>query len=87
MLLKDSLYIDMGYFFLFNIGLLLLTDAQSKKNLEIPERAINLIEEALYSEEEPRLGGYFFTNLGHALYKTKQRARAQKLFKVCNIHS
>ena len=63
----------------------MLTDAQSKKNLEIPERAINLVEEALYSEEEPRLGGYFFTNLGHALYKTKQRERAQKLFKVCNI--
>ena len=67
-----------------NKGLLLITDAQSKKNLEIPERAINLLEEALKSSEGPRLGGYFYTNLGHVLYKTKQHARAKELFKVCN---
>ena len=44
------------------------------------ERPIQMLENAV--KFDPRLGVNFYTTLGHALYNTNQRARAEEIFKV-----
>ena len=62
------------------LGLLLLNKA--KQGSHSYERPIKLLEDALMSSKKPRLGAYYYIQLGDALSRTKQHARADELFKV-----
>lgn len=69
--------------FYFFLGLLLLNKA---KDGGLPyERPLKLLEDALKSPNQPRIGAYFYFQLGDALSRTKQHARAEEIFKVIEL--
>ena len=49
------------------------------------ERPIKLLGDALKSSNKPRLGAYYYIQLGDALSRTKQHAKAEELFKVIEL--
>ena len=64
---------------------MLLTKA--KEGSQPYERPLKLLEDALKSPNKPRLGAYFYIQLGDALSRNKQHARAEELFKVIELHT
>ena len=70
---------------MYHLGKLLIEKAINDDNLQMLDRPIKLLEEALkYIPEtnEPRLGGYFFLILGEALFRIKQNDKAAEIFQV-----
>ena len=58
---------------------------KAKKGSHSYERPIKLLEDSLMSSNKPRLGAYYYIQLGDALSRTKQHARAEELFKVIEL--
>ena len=59
--------------------------AKAKEGSQPYERPLKLLEDALKSPNKPRLGAYFFIQLGDALSRNKQHARAEDIFKVVEL--
>ena len=58
---------------------------KAKEGSHSYERPIKLLEDALKSSNKPRLGAYYYIQLGDALSRTKQHTRAEELFKVIEL--